>query len=72
MNSKTLDIIFETEQQKEVKLTLPKIKQLITKELVIAQVEKIIQSKILYTPSGHLVIRAKHAQVTDKTTTILF
>ncbi|MDO5375122.1 MAG: DUF2922 domain-containing protein [Staphylococcus rostri] len=71
MNTKTLDITFDTTQQKPIRLSLPKINQALTKELVAAQADKILKLNIL-SPPGMQVTQVKTAQVTDKTTTILF
>ena len=71
MNSKTLDITFDTAQQKPIRLSLPNIKQAVTKELVAAQAEKILKLNILSTAQQQAT-QVKTAQVTDKTVTILF
>ncbi|AVQ34212.1 DUF2922 domain-containing protein [Staphylococcus muscae] len=71
MNSKTLDITFDTLQQKPVRLTLPNIKLNIDKELAVAQAENLVKLNILTTPALQ-VTHAKTAQLIDKTITILF
>lgn len=71
MNNKTLDITFDTVQQKPVRLSLANIQQKIVKEVVSSQAESIAKLNILSTPSLQ-VTHAKTAQLIDKTVTILF
>ncbi|UXR78643.1 MULTISPECIES: DUF2922 domain-containing protein [unclassified Staphylococcus] len=51
MNSKTLDITFDTLQQKRVRLSLPNIKLNIDKELAAAQADNLVKLNILSTPA---------------------
>ncbi|MCS4486506.1 DUF2922 domain-containing protein [Staphylococcus americanisciuri] len=71
MNTKTLDIIFDTVEQKPVRLSLPKIEHNVTKELVVTEADKMIKSNVL-SLLGAQVIQVKTAQLTDKTVTVLF
>lgn len=69
--NRTLELIFENDLQKPIKLQIPKIKQPITKEMVKNAMHALLDSKILSFSNG-TPVKVKSAQIVDKTTTILF
>ncbi|AVP35730.1 DUF2922 domain-containing protein [Staphylococcus felis] len=70
MNTKTLEITFETETQKPFKLTIPNLSTAITKELVATQAQHIINTRVL-SVSGRVIKQAKSAKMIDKAITVL-
>ncbi|REH75075.1 DUF2922 domain-containing protein [Staphylococcus felis] len=70
MNTKTLEITFETETQKPFKLTIPNLSTAITKELVATQAQHIINTRVL-SVSGRIIKQAKSAKMIDKAITVL-
>lgn len=70
MNTKTLEITFETETQKPFKLTIPNLSTAITKELVATQAQHIINTRVL-SVSGRVIKQVKSAKMIDKAITVL-
>ena len=69
--NRTLELIFENQLQKPIKLQIPQIKQNITKDLVKTTMDSLIALNILKFSSG-TPVKVKSAQLIDKTITILF
>ncbi|MBI5975123.1 DUF2922 domain-containing protein [Staphylococcus canis] len=70
MNTKSLEIIFETASQKTLKLTVPNLAMTITKEILATQIQHIINSNVLNMPNDPIK-QAKSAKLIDKAVTLL-
>ncbi|MGV3243318.1 DUF2922 domain-containing protein [Staphylococcus sp. 11261D007BR] len=69
MNTKALEIIFENENQKPFKLTIPNLAASITKEIIEVQAKNIIKSNVLTSSGGQMKL-VKSAQIVDKIVTV--